>query len=284
MNASLIILKELLGICIEYVDYSIGSEGTWMGHYETGYWFYNDDQSAGTFVSEDGSVSGFWMYDVGTTATGTWEYQNETETVTGTWAVDDNNSTIKHDTTPIDEPTGPTASGECQHIGWEEGAVNSSGRREWCEDMCMLAGGKMSDVYETDRGTIKQSCSNYNDNDMPTSEFCTYIIAEFGMERCDTDCQPYGGVWDSVNGLCDWSDSAGALSKCPEELRRSETGSEVVCDVGCAQSGYREWSDEYQMYDCKWDNVAENTLVIGEPEPTYSGLDEACGWDESAQM
>ena len=100
--------------------------------------------------------------------------------------------------------------------------------------MCMLAGGKMSDVYETDRGTIKQSCSNYNDNDMPTSEFCTYIIAEFGMERCDTDCQPYGGVWDSENGSCDWSDSAGELSKCPEELRRSETGSEVVCDVGCA--------------------------------------------------
>ena len=83
----------------------------------------------------------------------------------------------------------------------------------------MNAGGKMTDVYETDRGTIKQSCTNYNDNDMPTSEFCNFIVAHMGTQMCDTECQPFGGVFDSETG-CDWSDTEGPLSKCPEQLRR----------------------------------------------------------------
>ena len=181
----------------------------------------------------------------------------------GTWESDSTDSSIKYDTTERDDPTDHIASGECQHIGWEEGAVNSSGRREWCEDTCMNAGGKMTDVYETDRGTIKQSCTNTNENDMPTSEFCYYIVAQNGMEMCDTQCQPFGGVFDHTTGMCDWSDAEGPLSKCPEELRRisSET-QEWECDVGCAFSGYRSWSNEYESMDCVWDNVAENTLVI----------------------
>ena len=110
----------------------------------------------------------------------------------------------------------------------------------------MNAGGQMTDVYETDRGTIKQSCTNTNENDMPTNELCDYIVAQYGMEMCDTECQPFGGVFDYTTFMCDWSDTEGPLSKCPEELRRiSSFTQELECDVSCAFSGYRAWSEEY---------------------------------------
>ena len=86
------------------------------------------------------------------------------------------------------------ASGHCENIGWE---ANSSGRREWCEDKCIAAGGEMI-TYNTDRGTTKESCSNYDDDDNVDSERCTYIITRYGTEECDRECQPFGGVWDEV--------------------------------------------------------------------------------------
>ena len=52
-----------MGACKEYIDYSEGSEGIWVGHDKNGFWFYNEDQSAGHWIAEDGSVEGLWMYD-----------------------------------------------------------------------------------------------------------------------------------------------------------------------------------------------------------------------------
>ena len=52
-----------MGVCKEYTNYGEGHEGIWIGHDNTGFWFYNEDQTAGHWVAEDGSVEGLWMYD-----------------------------------------------------------------------------------------------------------------------------------------------------------------------------------------------------------------------------
>ena len=123
----------------------------------------------------------------------------------------------------------PIASGHCNNIGWE---ANSSGRREWCEDKCMASGGEMI-TYNTDRGTTKESCSNYDDDYNVDSSRCTYIITRYGSEECDTECQPFGGTWDQENQLCDWSDDEDSLGNCHESYRDY-----MSCRSDCAPTGY----------------------------------------------
>ena len=65
----------------------------------------------------------------------------------------DENGYLQSACTEIDDdPTNDhIASGHCDNIGWE---YNDSGRREWCEDKCIAAGGQMK-TEDTDRGTTK---------------------------------------------------------------------------------------------------------------------------------
>ena len=162
------------------------------------------------------------------------------------------------------------ASGHCDNIGWES---NDSGRREWCEDKCVTAGGQMK-IEDTDRGTTKESCSVYNDDGNVDSETCTYIITRYNSEECDTECQPFGGVWDAMNEVCDWSDDMSDLGNCHELLR--EYGG---CNTSCAPTGYMAYNSETNMDECTWDNLEANTLVIDyeDPEEMYAGEDEHCG-------
>ena len=162
------------------------------------------------------------------------------------------------------------ASGHCDNIGWES---NDSGRREWCEDKCVAAGGQM-EITDTDRGTTKESCSFYNDDGDVDSQKCAYIITRYNSEECDTECQPFGGVWDAMNEVCDWSDDMTDFGNCHELLR--EYGG---CNTSCAPTGYMAYNSETNMDECTWDNLEPNTLVIDyeDPEEMYAGEDEHCG-------
>ena len=134
-------------------------------------------------------------------------------------------------------------SGHCEHIGWEE---NSSGRREWCEDKCMKAGGKML-VEDTDRGTTKESCSNYNEDGNAAANKCAFVITHYGSEMCDTECQPFGGVWDQENETCDWTDENSEVGKCNPKLREQiEEMSIERCNTTCAPTGIPSINEETQ--------------------------------------
>ena len=77
----------------------------------------------------------------------------------------------------------PTAESEgCPYVGYEE---NECGRREWCEAQCVLAGGTWEGPYETDRQTMKVSCTTWDENDEET--LCDYRKTDYmgGDMGCD---------------------------------------------------------------------------------------------------
>ena len=65
----------------------------------------------------------------------------------------------------------------------------------------MKAGGLWEGPYETDRETMKVSCTNWDENDEDT--LCDFRkISSTGADwGCDVDCQPFGGVWDPTGGF-----------------------------------------------------------------------------------
>ena len=61
---------------------------------------------------------------------------------------------------------GPSYQSEgCHFVGYEE---NECGRREWCEETCVLSGGMWEGPYETDRATMKESCTVWDADDNET--------------------------------------------------------------------------------------------------------------------
>ena len=49
-------IDSIMGTCKEYIDYSEGSDGIFIGQDGTSFWFYNEDNTGGRWVAEDGSV------------------------------------------------------------------------------------------------------------------------------------------------------------------------------------------------------------------------------------
>ena len=85
------------------VFFGEGADGTWVGKDAiTGFWFIGETTSgdAGRWVSDDGENRGFWSYDTDSDLSGTW--RSEDGSTEGTWATDENDSTIKLDTTVYD--------------------------------------------------------------------------------------------------------------------------------------------------------------------------------------
>ena len=80
-----------------------------------------------------------------------------------------------------DEDTTSGADG-CHFVGYEE---NECGRREWCEETCVMAGGMWEGPYETDRATMKESCTVWDENDEET--LCDFRKAGYmgGDWGCD---------------------------------------------------------------------------------------------------
>ena len=123
-----------------------------------------------------------------------------------------------------------------------------------------MAGGMWEGPYETDRATMKESCTVWDENDEET--LCDFRKIGYmgGDWGCDQDCQPFGGVWDPTGGLdgwggCDWGED---FENCPEgwtrmATRYTEMGQEdyLTCDVYCLGTGGEyvtvsdEWGDEY---------------------------------------
>ena len=57
----------------------------------------------GSWISEDKAHTGFWNYYDGTDLEGTWGFDDLS--LNGTWATDENDHTIKFDTTPVSNDT-----------------------------------------------------------------------------------------------------------------------------------------------------------------------------------
>ena len=142
-----------------------------------------------------------------------------------------------------DEDTTSGADG-CQFVAYEE---NECGRREWCEESCVKAGGLWEGPYETDRQTMKTSCTTWDEN-WAEDTYCDFRKTDFmgGDMGCDLECQPFGGVWDpnggSGMGSCDWGVD---FVFCPEGWTRmasryignDEYEDVLICDVDCLGTG-----------------------------------------------
>ena len=110
-------------------------------------------------------------------------------------------------------------------MGYEQ---NDCGRREWCEETCVLAGGQWEGPYETDRGTLKESCTTWDGNDETFCDFRKMSYMGYDM-GCDQDCQPFGGVWNPTGGshgwgACEWGED---FENCPDgwtRMRQVYTG------------------------------------------------------------
>ena len=95
--------------------------------------------------------------------------------------------------------------------------------------------------------------------------FCydLFLIERWGEVWCDTECGPFGGTWDTSmgedNAFCNWSTDDDPMGACPQEWRLEKWAGEMSyqeCDTEClGTGGHYEWSYEYEMDDCVWDNV-----------------------------
>ena len=164
----------------------------------------------------------------------------------------------------------------CQHVFYE---ANDVGLREWCEDGCMLAGGKAVGPYQTDRGTEKTHCEtkDWDTGDM----FCdpVYLVDDAGMgeTRCDTYCGPFGGyLSDNEMGwkVCDWSEGTDPMGRCPLEWQVERPnwdsmgdGMTTECDTYClGQGGHYEWNEEGEYDECVWSNISRYIPLFPEDE------------------
>ena len=106
---------------------------------------------------------------------------------------------------------------------------------------------------------------------------CDYPVSQWGVDYCDTFCQPFGGTWQGSFGIgdsssCDWSapgewlgffGNDPGIEACPEDWRIVKIDfwdqpDGFDCDTRCAGLGgqlvqYGEVVGDIEI--CEWDNV-----------------------------
>ena len=232
---------------IEHVDQAVhisseDGDGEWIRvdqilHYDPEDWHGSDDDWSDGDWSDDDWTDDDWTDD--------------------DWSDDDSDSSSGcscADSDSDDEPEEPE--GGCQNVGYEE---DDTGRREWCEDACVWAGGLWVVEDENHRGARKESCTNYNDDD-ETAPHCYpeyQIHAEWGS-YCDTFCGIFGGMYDLTTNMCDWSLEDDEFGLCQHVRLDTMMGYET-CDTWCAPTGghWETIEEEWGPYEtCVWPNIS----------------------------
>ena len=175
------------------------------------------------------------------------------------WSDDDSDSSSGcscADSDSDDETWEPEEPYGCQNVGYEED--DDVGRREWCEDACVWAGGLWVVEDENHRGARKESCTNYNDED-DSAPHCYpeyQIHTEWGT-WCDTHCGLWGGFYDLDTNVCDWSLEDDEFGMCMHVREDPMMGGQT-CDTWCLPTGGQFETVEYEWgaYDeCVWPNI-----------------------------